>query len=134
MSDFLQILGNQRRLNAATKELTVQELEEIKGKLDAIITQRAEEEKAREKENAERLAKIDELRKAMAEAGISPEEITGSSTASAPRRGGKGVKRPPKYRLVKDGEEYLWTGIGRTPRVFKAIVDNGGNLDDYLIK
>ncbi|WP_115719095.1 H-NS histone family protein [Gallaecimonas mangrovi] len=134
MSDFLQILGNQRRLNAATKELTLAELEEIKGKLDAIIEQRAEEEAEREKEEAERTAKIDELRKAMAEAGISAEDIIGGSSTGTSRRGGKGAKRPAKYRLEKDGEEYLWTGIGRMPKVFKEIVDNGGNLDNYLIK
>ncbi|WKE66826.1 H-NS family nucleoid-associated regulatory protein [Gallaecimonas kandeliae] len=134
MSDFLQILGNQRRLNAATKELSLQELEEIKGKLEAIIEMRAGEEEERQKEEAERLAKIDELRKAMAEAGISAEDILGGATAAPSRRGGKGAKRAPKYRLEKDGEEILWTGIGRMPKVFKEIVDNGGNLDNYLIK
>ncbi|WP_341501638.1 H-NS family nucleoid-associated regulatory protein [Gallaecimonas sp. GXIMD4217] len=134
MSDFLQILANQRRLNAQTKDLSVAELEEIKGKLENIIEHRREEEAERQQEEVERQRKIEEFRKAMEAAGISPDELGMSAAAPATRKGGKGVKRAPKYRIVVDGQETLWTGVGRTPRVFKDVLDKGGKLDDYLIK
>ncbi len=135
MSDFLQILANQRRLNAQTRDLSVAELEEIKGKLENIIENRREEEAERLKADAEHLRKVEEFRKAMEAAGISPDELgMGSTAAPATRKGGKGVKRAPKYRIVVDGNETLWSGVGRTPRVFKDVQDKGGKLEDYLIK
>ncbi|MEC7133120.1 MAG: H-NS family nucleoid-associated regulatory protein, partial [Pseudomonadota bacterium] len=45
-----------------------------------------------------------------------------------------GKKRPVKFKLVDSkGEEHLWTGIGRMPRVYKEALDSGKSLDDYAI-
>ena len=50
----------------------------------------------------------------------------------------KAVSKPrasvaPKYRLVVNGEEYLWTGRGRTPKVFQEYFDAGNSRESCEI-
>ncbi|PSV04928.1 H-NS family nucleoid-associated regulatory protein, partial [Photobacterium kishitanii] len=33
-----------------------------------------------------------------------------------------------------NGNEKTWTGQGRTPKALKTSIENGANLDDFLIK
>jgi DNA-binding protein H-NS len=42
-------------------------------------------------------------------------------------------KLPPKYRSSVD-PSLTWSGRGKHPAWIKVFVDNGGNLDDWLIK
>ncbi|OBU40595.1 hypothetical protein AYY26_21170 [Photobacterium phosphoreum] len=37
---------------------------------------------------------------------------------------------PVKYKYF---DEKTWTGQGRIPKILKIVVDNGANLDDFLI-
>ncbi|MEZ9763583.1 H-NS family nucleoid-associated regulatory protein [Vibrio splendidus] len=41
----------------------------------------------------------------------------------------KSITRP-KYRIEVDGEEFIWTGKGRSPKVFAEAKENG-QLDQY---
>jgi DNA-binding protein H-NS len=43
-------------------------------------------------------------------------------------------KVAPKYRLVVDGQEYLWSGRGRAPKVFKDYMDSGKSKESCAIK
>lgn len=58
MSDFTKILTHTRRLQAAVKDLSVAELEQVAGKLQAVIEAR----KAEEAEKAEKLEQKAALR------------------------------------------------------------------------
>ena len=132
MSDFLDILTHGRRFKAAVKELSVADLRDLAAKLDKIIIDREEEAKEEEKAQAERLSKIEDIRKQMEAVGLSVEDLGDVVAAkSAPKK--KRAPRPPKYKIVVDGETITWTGQGRMPTVFKNEVDNGRSMDDFLI-
>ncbi|MCF1428921.1 MAG: H-NS histone family protein [Shewanella sp.] len=130
MSEFLDVLTHARRFKAAVKDLSLEELQDLAAKLNKIIDEReaaAEEEQAA---MADRIAKIEEIRKQMAEVGLSLDDLGNVSAKVAPK---KRAPRPAKYKIVVDGETITWTGQGRTPKVFKAELDKGASMDDFLI-
>ncbi|TVL51846.1 histone [Shewanella algae] len=131
MSDFLDILTHGRRFKAAVKELSVADLRDLAAKLDKIIIDREEEAKEEEKAQAERLSKIEDIRKQMEAIGLSVEDLGNVAAAKAAPK--KRAPRPPKYKIVVDGETITWTGQGRMPTVFKNEVDKGRSMDDFLI-
>ncbi|GGO65328.1 H-NS histone family protein [Bowmanella pacifica] len=129
MSDFLNILTHARRLQAAVKELSTEELVSVSDKLQSIIETRkaleAEEAKELEKKAALRAA----LLKQMQDAGISLDELSGEAPSAKAK-----VKRPVKYKLVdSEGTEHTWTGIGRMPKAFAAAQASGKKLEDLAI-
>ncbi|MCL1036398.1 H-NS histone family protein [Shewanella corallii] len=131
MSEFLEVLTHARRFKAAVKELSLEELQDLAAKLNKIIEEReaaAEEEQAA---MADRIAKIEEIRKQMAEVGLSLDDLGGAAgTKAAPK---KRAPRPAKYKIEVAGETITWTGQGRMPKVFKAELDKGASMDDFLI-
>ncbi|WP_394200409.1 H-NS family nucleoid-associated regulatory protein [Shewanella waksmanii] len=130
MSDFLDILTHGRRFKAAVKELSVDELKELAGKLDKIITDREAKIAAESEALAERNAKIEEIRKQMEAVGLSVDDLGAAALKAAPK---KRAPRPAKYKIEVNGETITWTGQGRTPTVFKNELDKGRSMDDFLI-
>lgn len=130
MSDFIRIVTHSRRLKSAVKELSIEQLEEIKSKLQAIIEERVAEETAEQQENAERLEKIRKYKEMLAADGIDLEELS----ELLPERQGKRAPRQPKYEVWNEaGERITWTGQGRMPNIFKARIEAGESLDTFLI-
>ncbi len=130
MSDFIRIVTHSRRLKSAVKELSVEQLEEIKAKLQAIIEERIAEETAEQQENAERMEKIRKYKEMLAADGIDLEELS----EFFPERQGKRAPRQPKYEVWNEaGERITWTGQGRMPNIFKARIEAGESLDTFLI-
>ena len=134
MSDFLDILTHGRRLKAAVKELSVSELEEVQKKLEKVISDRREEEAELQKLEAEKQRKIEELRQAMAAAGIDASELVDGEVKSASKPKRKRAPKPAKYAIVDaNGERKTWTGQGRMPNALKDALAKGKKLEDYLI-
>lgn len=52
---------------------------------------------------------------------------------AAAKKAGKRATVPPRYRLELDGQEYLWSGRGRTPKVFQAYFDAGNSRESCEI-
>lgn len=130
MNDFLKIITHARRLKSAVKEISVDQLEEIKNKLQKIIDDRIAEEEAAKIANAEKLEKIRKYREALAEEGIDPEELLNEPSEKQTKR----APRQPKYELWNEaGEHITWTGQGRMPNVFKARIEGGEKLETFLI-
>ena len=130
MSDFIRIVTHSRRLKSAVKELSIEQLEEIKVKLQTIIEERMAEETAEQQENAERLEKIRKYKEMLAADGIDLEELS----EFFPERQGKRAPRQPKYEVWNEaGERITWTGQGRMPNIFKARIEAGESLDTFLI-
>jgi len=130
MNDFLRIITHARRFKSALKELGVEQLEEVKIKLQKIIDDRIAEEKAAQVENSERNEKIRKLRELLATEGIEPDELLDGSSEKQGRR----AMRQPKYEIGNEaGEHITWTGQGRMPNVFKARIETGESLDTFLI-
>ena len=134
MSDFLDILTHGRRLKAAVKDLSIEELKEVEQKLAKVIADREEEEAELRQLEAEKQRKIEEFRKAMAEAGIDAEELLVGGVVSQEKPKRKRAPKPPKYAIESNGERITWTGQGRMPNALKHAVESGTPLTAFLIK
>lgn len=131
MSEFTAVLCHARRFKSAVKELSVEQLNDVKVKLEKIITDRAEELEKQKKEDAERQEKIKKIQEMLAADGIGIQEL---QTVPA-KKSGKRAPRAPKYATTNDaGESVTWTGQGRMPNVFKHQLEKGKNMEDFLIK
>lgn len=131
MSDFLEVLMHVRKFKAAIKELSIDDLKSVYEKLNSVIEKRVEQEIADKEKNAERNSNIDAIRKQMEELGLSIDDIELSQPSKkkySPRS-----PRPPKYKIDVNGEVITWTGQGRMPIVFKKEIDEGFDLNDFLI-
>ncbi len=97
--------------------------------LDALI----QEAQARKTElHREELSKVKEEVMAFARSrGYTIEELFGGKA----RRGGGGKRGTvaPKYRNPKDPAQ-TWTGRGKRPRWFQALIDSGKKEADLRIK
>ncbi len=135
MSSFSKTFLNARSLKAATRELTIEQLEASVGKLEKIIESRRAEEAKADADRQEKLARILEYKKMLEKDGIALEELAGLGGMTT-RRGKKRSPRPAKY-VYKDanGNEKTWTGQGRTPAAIKKALGKGKkSLEDFLIK
>ncbi|QJR79419.1 H-NS histone family protein [Alteromonas pelagimontana] len=132
MNEFLDILTHGRRLQGAVKDLSVEELLAVQEKLANIVEKRKEKEEEKQKADQEKLAKIADIQKQMEVAGVDLNDLKALPSEKKKRASGK--KRPVKYQ-IKDaqGETHSWTGIGRTPKIFKEAIDNGKDLKDFSI-
>jgi DNA-binding protein H-NS len=134
MTDFLDILTHGRRLQGATKSLSIAELEEVQEKLNVVIEKRREMQVAEETEIAEKQAKIAEIRQQMIDAGLDISDFDAqhaNPTVKVSRR--KGQKRPVKYSIEQNGEVTKWTGIGRMPVVFREALAAGRDLEEFSV-
>lgn len=130
MNDFIRIVTHSRRLKSAVKELSIEQLEEIKTKLQAIIEERIAEAEEEQQENAERLEKIRKYKEMLAADGIELVELSDL----LPEKQSKRAPRQPKYEVWNEaGEHITWTGQGRMPNIFKARIEAGEPLETFLI-
>jgi DNA-binding protein H-NS len=130
MSEFLAILTHGRRLQGAVKELTVSELEVIAEKLNNIIETKKTKEAELAQQDIAKQATLADILKQMQEAGL---EVADLQQANDTKPAKTPQKRPVKYKLVKNGEEHLWTGIGRMPKVFAEAIASGKPLEQLSI-
>jgi DNA-binding protein H-NS len=121
------------KARSAAKGLSVTELEKVVANLSGVLKQEKEKEVVRAE--AAKKAKIAKIKALMDESGLKPDDLKGARGKKRGRRkaAAKGAKVPPKYRLVVDGEEHLWTGRGRPPKVFKDYMDAGNTKESCAI-
>ncbi|GHA12518.1 H-NS family histone-like protein [Oceanisphaera arctica] len=135
MSDFLKTLLNIRSLRAATRELTLDQMEEGLAKLASVIEEQRESKAAEQAAAQERERKLKEYMDLLAADGIDISELVEltepGKKASAPRS-----KRPAKYEYQdENGEHKTWTGQGRKPSAIQQALESGEKtLEDFLIK
>lgn len=134
MNDFFKVLLNVRSLRAVLRELPLEQVKEAHEKIELVYLERlalAEKEQAAQ---AERQQKLAEFQAMLADAGIDPAELVGSTTTVATTSAKmKRAPRPPKYRYVDNGQERTWTGQGRTPKFLAEQLEQGRQLDEFLI-
>ncbi|HKK23387.1 MAG TPA: H-NS histone family protein [Pseudohaliea sp.] len=135
MSTFRDLLTSKTKLKADARKLAIDELEKLIKALNEVLA--AEKAKAAKREEAARVANIRKINKLLAETGLDPEDLkktkAGKRKAAAKGKAGKRAKVKPKYRLVVDGKEHLWSGRGRAPKVFQAHFDAGNSKESCLI-
>ena len=138
MSEVLKVLSNIRSLRLATRDFSVEQLENLLEKIETLVSEkRVELAKAQEEENArqERIAKYKEL---LEKEGISRQELAEilgldvSEKVSGVSK--KRSARPAKYQSVdENGVIKTWTGQGRTPKAIQAQLDQGKPLSSFEI-
>ena len=140
---LINIAKSKATANKLAKSVSADQLEEAIANLQAALDGAKKREQA--KEAKRRAANIKKLTAMMADIGLSPKDIakladskpakTGKSKAKR-KAGGprKGAKVAPKYEIVVDGERLQWTGRGRMPLAFKALVEKSGSLEQCLIQ
>ncbi|VTX78903.1 H-NS family nucleoid-associated regulatory protein [uncultured Aggregatibacter sp.] len=138
MSEVLKVLSNIRSLRLATRDFSVEQLENLLEKIETLVSEkRVELAKAQEEENArqERIAKYKEL---LEKEGISRQELAEilgldvSEKVSGVSK--KRSARPAKYQYVdENGVTKTWTGQGRTPKAIQAQLDQGKPLSSFEI-
>ncbi|WP_447834309.1 H-NS family histone-like protein [Aeromonas veronii] len=135
MNDFLKTLLNIRSLRAALRELSFEQLVEVKEKFDEVFAEREQQETKLREESAERLQKLAEFTAMLKDAGIDPSELVGTAAPAKSEGSAKAKRapRPAKYKYTEDGQEKTWTGQGRMPKAIAEAVAAGKALDDFLI-
>ena len=138
MSEVLKVLSNIRNLRLATRDFSVEQLENLLEKIETLVSEKKVElAKAQEEENArqERIAKYKEL---LEKEGISRQELAEilgldvSEKVSGVSK--KRSARPAKYQYVdENGVTKTWTGQGRTPKAIQAQLDQGKPLSSFEI-
>tara|TARA_B110000483_G_scaffold216665_1_gene268376 strand:+ start:7978 stop:8379 length:402 start_codon:yes stop_codon:yes gene_type:complete len=115
------------KAKVAAKKLEIATLKKLIASLTAALE--AEEKRVKEKEDKNRQIKIEKINQLLAENGLKVSDLNQSTGAGrkkvTKRRGGKRGPVAPKYRLLVDGVEHLWSGRGRTPLVFAKHFDSG---------
>ncbi|ERH26152.1 putative DNA-binding protein H-NS [Aggregatibacter sp. oral taxon 458 str. W10330] len=138
MSEVLKVLSNIRSLRLATRDFSVEQLENLLEKIETLVSEKKVElAKAQEEENArqERIVKYKEL---LEKEGISRQELAEilgldvSEKVSGVSK--KRSSRPAKYQYVdENGVTKTWTGQGRTPKAIQAQLDQGKPLSSFEI-
>jgi DNA-binding protein H-NS len=136
-SSLLPMVRSKLKVRAAVKGLSVEDIEKLIGNLKSVLNDEVKKEAARIE--SQKKAKIAKIKALMAESGLDPDDLV-----KATRRGAKGAKggkkaaktrkkAAPKYRLVVDGAEHLWSGRGRPPKVFKDYMDSGKSKESCAL-
>ena len=129
-SSLQPLVRSKLKARAALKGLSIAEIEKLIANLKSVLENEVKKEATREA--AAKKAKIAKIKALMEESGLNADDLKGS------RRGRKKAvktrkKASPKYRLVVDGAEHLWSGRGRPPRVFKDYMDAGNSKESCAI-
>ena len=132
MTQFLKTFLNARSLKAATKELSIEQLEEVAAKLALIIEKKKEEEDAKTQAAIEVKKKLAEYKEMMENEGIDPKQFMELFNESTPKD--KRTPRPAKYQYDDNGNTKTWTGQGRQPSIISNAINNGAVLEDFLIR
>lgn len=137
-SALLPFAKSKPKAKAEARRLEQAQLQKLIGSLTEALAD--VKKKATAKERADKAAKLKQIEALMAKSGLTGADL--KAIASPAKRGKKAAAKPakkraavaPKYRLVVEGKEYLWTGRGRSPKVYAEYVNGGGNLETLLIK
>ena len=133
MNDFINILTHGRRLQGATKSLSIDELLDVQEKLASVLDKRREQLAAQQAELEEKKAKIAAIRQQMLDAGLDITDFDAEHSLKPKQSRRKGQKRLIRYTIIKDGIETKWTGIGRMPVVFREALEAGNSLENYAV-
>lgn len=118
ITDSIQKLLRKNSFRKAAQELSIDELQKLLTNVQETIEERSIEEAELAEANKAKQQSISDVKKAMAQAGISFDELQGALGDVKPKKAK--VTVAPKYQVEgSDGNIVQWTGRGRTPRYFK---------------
>lgn len=122
------------KARAAVKGMSLAQVQKLIDNLNAVLV--GEKKKEETRAEATKKSKIAKIKALMAESGLAPDDLKVSVRGKGRKKTAKKkakAKVAAKYRLVVDGQEHLWSGRGRPPRVFKDFMDAGNSKDSCAI-
>ena len=129
MTTAIKLLLNLRALSR--KSIPLDQLQKALKNLSQVVNERIAEDAQEKSTSKEREEKLEIYRQMLLSDGLSIEDLL-SIQEKAPKK--PRAIRPAKYKYIDDNQyEKTWTGQGRIPKILKTAVDNGANLDDFLI-
>lgn len=137
-SDFLKYAKSKIKAQAQARRLNLVQLKLLISSLNDVLTELKEKEASQR--SAEKKANLMKIHALMKESGITSDDLKNNVAKNRllKKRSKKELmgKRivPAKYSLKIKGEEHLWAGRGRTPKVFASYQSEGGDLSSLLIK
>lgn len=134
--EVMRVLSNVRSIRAFVRENDYELLLEAHEKLGVALEERKEEYAAEKLEREAREVKRQELLALIESEGFDLGQLAGDESQTKTRKKGRVSthKREPKYTFVEDGVTKYWAGVGRKPRPIAQAIENGGSLNDFLIK
>ncbi|EDM3788574.1 H-NS histone family protein [Escherichia coli] len=112
-------------------------LEEVKGKLEALISESREEYELKKLEAEELEQKRQQALEYIRSLGLDPESLAEPVTVGGiktKRKNAKSGARKAKYRFTDEGGNAKeWSGNGKRPSALQKLLDAGHSLDEYLI-
>lgn len=134
MSELFKTLNSIRGLRNIARELTLEQLESIQGKLQVIVDEKRAELENIQRQQAERQERIAKYKELLKQDGITVEELSEILSNSPVQARKKREPRPAKYQYTdENGVVKSWTGQGRTPRAIQAALNAGKSLSDFAI-
>ena len=132
MSALEELARSRVKAKAAANKLEISVLRKLIESLNVAL--KAKEKSAKEKAERDKQNNIKRINRLLAESGLSIADLQPPAPRhrrrrTKKRRGGKRGKVAPKYRLVVDGVEHLWSGRGRAPRVFAEYFSQGNSRE-----
>lgn len=138
MSVLEELAKSRVKAKVAANKLEISVLRKLIESLNIALE--TQEKRAKEKAEREKQNKIRKINQLLAESGLSVTDLQQPAPKrrrrrTKQRRAGTGKRRKvaPKYRLVVDGKEHLWSGRGRAPLVFADYFAGGGSRESVEI-
>ena len=136
MSALEELARSRVKAKAAANRLEISALKKLIESLNVALE--ANEKRAKDKAEREKQNNIKRINALLADSGLSIADLQQPAPVrrrrrTKKRRGGKRAKVAPKYRLVVDGIEHLWSGRGRAPRVFAEYFAQGNSRESVEV-
>ncbi|QKI89078.1 H-NS family nucleoid-associated regulatory protein [Thiomicrorhabdus xiamenensis] len=134
-NEFVKIALHRKRLRAAIKSLGLNDLQKLASDINELLAEREQEIEQQKAEQQQKLAKIEEMKSLLNAQGLSIEDLMDMDTVETTTKKPATRTVEPKYRILdENGQEHLWTGRGRAPKVFQKYFDQGNSKESCLIK
>ena len=136
MSALEELARSRVKTRAAANKLEISLLKKLIQSLTLALE--AQEKRAAETAARDRQNNIRRIHQLLANSGLSVADLQQPAPprrrrTTKRRRSSKRGKIPPKYRLIVDGVEHLWSGRGRAPLVFANYFAEGNSRESVEI-
>ena len=125
--EVLHRLSSKTRIRSLFKDVHVEDLERIVSRMNEVLAEKQEVRQKEEEKRQEKLASIENIRKLMADNGVSMDDL-GSLDQEGTQKRRRNVQKYTFEYLTEAGDRAQWQGAttGRLPRDFQAYLERTG--------
>ena len=124
--EVLHRLSSKTRIRSLFKDVHVEDLERIISRMNDVLAEKQEVRQKEEEKRQEKLDQIENIKKMMAESGVSMDDLGGLEIDAPKRR--RNVQKYTFEYMTETGDTVQWQGAttGRLPRDFQAYLERTG--------